>query len=311
MVTRERKDFLCTSTSTRVASRASRSSSSPSPWSSSAFSSPWRPRPGATTRRAQEAQRCRSGGRLRAAQRADAGDGGGDDYRVDVNPATRTLTVRRAPASCSNTVRLEGATVARHRRGFHEHRGASDRAPTSTPRGTASPGRIVIATPGRDRDAHDHRGRTDRPCLDDLSPPPLARLRRSADDEGFSIVEVMVAMLIFAVFAVASLGFVMTSLSATALPHRHGVAKNLDQELLESMRNLPFHIARDRLRPRPDLLDTYYTSTSTPAASTAADRLRRGGRRAGRRQGRPGDRRRSSAASSPGASPATRGSPGA
>ena len=45
--------------------------------------------------------------------------------------------------------------------------------------------------------------------------PTRAAALRS--DDGFSMVEIMVAMLVFAVLAVASLGFVLTSLSATAL----------------------------------------------------------------------------------------------
>jgi type II secretory pathway pseudopilin PulG len=80
------------------------------------------------------------------------------------------------------------------------------------------------------------------------------------------MVEVMVAMLIFAVLAVASLGFVVTSLSATALARTDTVAKNLTQELLESMRNLPY-FTHANVSTVPDLLDTYYTSTSTPAAT--------------------------------------------
>jgi hypothetical protein len=75
----------------------------------------------------------------------------------------------------------------------------------------------------------------------------------------------MVAMLIFAVLAVVSLAFVLASLSATALARTDTVAKNLNQELLENMRNLPFFVHAN-VSTVPDLLDTYYTSTLTPAA---------------------------------------------
>ena len=104
----------------------------------------------------------------------------------------------------------------------------------------------------------------------DLRTCLLARLRPARTDEGFSLVEVMVAMLIFAVVAVASLGFITTSMTATALGRTETVAKNLNQERLEGMRNMPF-FQHANVSVVPDLLDTYYTSTSAPAASTAAD----------------------------------------
>lgn len=98
---------------------------------------------------------------------------------------------------------------------------------------------------------------------------PLARLRRSATDEGFSLVEVLVALLIFGIVAVTALGLLLSALTASNSARLHGVAKNLGQERLEGMRNLPFHIAAT-VSTAPDLLDTYYTSTSTAAASTSA-----------------------------------------
>lgn len=76
-------------------------------------------------------------------------------------------------------------------------------------------------------------------------------------------------MLIFAVIAVASLGFITTGLTATALGRTETVAKNLNQERLERMRNLPY-FQHANVSAVPDLLDTYYTSTSTMASSTTA-----------------------------------------
>ena len=76
-------------------------------------------------------------------------------------------------------------------------------------------------------------------------------------------------MMLFAVMAVASLGFVMTSLSSTALARTDAVAKNLNQQLLESMRNLPY-FTHANVSTVPDLLDTYYTSTLTAASGTEA-----------------------------------------
>jgi prepilin-type N-terminal cleavage/methylation domain-containing protein len=95
--------------------------------------------------------------------------------------------------------------------------------------------------------------------------------RRTPDggDDGFSLVEVLVAMTVFAVVALASLGFLTTALSATALARTEAVAKNLNQERLESMRNLPFY-RHANVSAVPDFLDTYYTTTANPAPSTSA-----------------------------------------
>lgn len=76
-------------------------------------------------------------------------------------------------------------------------------------------------------------------------------------------------MLMFAAVSLASLGFLTTALSATALARTEAVAKNLSQERLEAMRNLPFY-RHANVSAVPDLLDTYYTSTATPAPSTSA-----------------------------------------
>lgn len=94
----------------------------------------------------------------------------------------------------------------------------------------------------------------------------MRRIRRNAEEEGFSLVEVMVAMLVFAVVAVAALGFLTTALSATSVARLEGVAKNIGQERLEGMRNLPFHIAAT-VSTAPDLLDTFYASTAPGAAA--------------------------------------------
>ncbi|MCA1722603.1 MAG: prepilin-type N-terminal cleavage/methylation domain-containing protein, partial [Actinobacteria bacterium] len=96
-----------------------------------------------------------------------------------------------------------------------------------------------------------------------------------AQDGGFTLIEVLVALVIFAIVALASMGFLLTSAAATAAGRMDTTAKNLTQQKLESMRNLPFSIAdtSDASNPQngQDLLDTYYrgTSTSNTAASTS------------------------------------------
>lgn len=99
--------------------------------------------------------------------------------------------------------------------------------------------------------------------------PWADRRAAASEDEGFSLVEVMVAMLIFAIIAVSSLSFITSALTATARSRTETTAKNLGQERLEAMRNLPYSVSASVSAAVPDLLDTYYTSTATAAASTA------------------------------------------
>jgi type II secretory pathway pseudopilin PulG len=80
----------------------------------------------------------------------------------------------------------------------------------------------------------------------------------------------MVAMLIFAIVAMTALSLIVSALSATARARTEGVAKNLGQERLETMRNLPYSVSASVSTSVQDLLDIYYTSTSTAAPNTAS-----------------------------------------
>jgi hypothetical protein len=71
-------------------------------------------------------------------------------------------------------------------------------------------------------------------------------------------------MLLFAALALASLSFLVTGLSATGLARSEAVAKNLNQQRLEGMRNLPFY-RHVNVSTVPDLLDIYYTGTAMTA----------------------------------------------
>ncbi len=96
------------------------------------------------------------------------------------------------------------------------------------------------------------------------------RLASRGTSEGFSLVEVMVAMLIFAIVAMTGLSLIVSALSATGRARTEGVAKNLGQERLETMRNLPYSVSASVSTSVQDLLDIYYTSTSTAAPNTAS-----------------------------------------
>jgi prepilin-type N-terminal cleavage/methylation domain-containing protein len=105
--------------------------------------------------------------------------------------------------------------------------------------------------------------------------------RRRRDDGGFSLVEVLVALTLFGLIGAALLPLLVLSGSAAVSARSHTRAKNLAQERVEVMRQLPFQVDVQN-GPFVDLLDYYFpsrtaaTGTGTgwvPATASAAARL--------------------------------------
>lgn len=96
---------------------------------------------------------------------------------------------------------------------------------------------------------------------------PTSRLRRVTSGEaGFTLVEVMAAMVVFAIVATAVTAMFASGLRASLLTKMETTAKNLSQQRFEGIRNLPFHVDQVAAGNNPpDLLDTYYTNTTTLA----------------------------------------------
>ncbi len=95
----------------------------------------------------------------------------------------------------------------------------------------------------------------------------MLRFHRSAD-AGFTLVELMVAMFIFGLASAATAPLMLKSIDATQTGKLNTQAKNLLQLRVETMRNLPFHVATSA-GPYIDLLDTYFrdaNGTQTNAA---------------------------------------------
>lgn len=91
---------------------------------------------------------------------------------------------------------------------------------------------------------------------------------RANDDGGFSLVEVIVALVIFGLAAAATTPLLLKALDATQTSKLNTQAKNLLQLRVEAMRNLPFHVARTS-GPYIDLLDTYFRDASGAPANRA------------------------------------------
>jgi prepilin-type N-terminal cleavage/methylation domain-containing protein len=96
------------------------------------------------------------------------------------------------------------------------------------------------------------------------------RWRKRGDESGFTLIEVMAAMIVFAIVATGVTAMFASGLRASLLTKMDTTAKNLSQQMFESIRNLPFHIDQVSTGNNPpDLLDTYYT-TSTGSVGRGA-----------------------------------------
>jgi prepilin-type N-terminal cleavage/methylation domain-containing protein len=98
-----------------------------------------------------------------------------------------------------------------------------------------------------------------------------ARGRRGELDNGFTLIEIVVAISIVALAAAGTVPLLIVGMRAATASRLNTQAKNLAQQRMESMRDLQFHVDRQN-GPFVDLLDIYYTNLSTtPATRTRAN----------------------------------------
>ena len=91
--------------------------------------------------------------------------------------------------------------------------------------------------------------------------------RRRRNDDGFTLIEIVVALGLLAIVMTAALPVFVSMLRATAVTKMNTQAKNLAQQRLDQMRNLKFHVDRQN-GPFLDLLDMYYTNATSAGPMT-------------------------------------------
>lgn len=96
------------------------------------------------------------------------------------------------------------------------------------------------------------------------------RLRSGAGDEGFGLVEILIAMTIFAIVSVSTAPMLLGGLRAGRAAQLNLQGKALAQERLEKMRNLPFHVARQNGQYL-DVLDIYFRDLLPSGLLAAGD----------------------------------------
>ena len=96
-----------------------------------------------------------------------------------------------------------------------------------------------------------------------LSPPSP---RGSADDAGFTLIEVVVALVILGLISAALVPVLILGAKAANFGRLNTVAKNLAQQRIETMRSLPFYVAYQNTGPNGqfyDVLDDYYANVDS------------------------------------------------
>jgi prepilin-type N-terminal cleavage/methylation domain-containing protein len=92
--------------------------------------------------------------------------------------------------------------------------------------------------------------------------------RRIGGEGGFSLIEVLVALSVFTVIAIASLGVFVGAARGVQRSRMDTQAKNLTQATMESIRGLPFYLAAS-VSTSPDLFRTYYKGTTSTYNATS------------------------------------------
>jgi prepilin-type N-terminal cleavage/methylation domain-containing protein len=93
----------------------------------------------------------------------------------------------------------------------------------------------------------------------------IARYRAAAAaDDGFTLVEIMAAIVVFALVAGMALAMLLSAIRGGLVSKQDTVGRNLTQAKIEELRNLPFHIDQ-AVSTEYDLLDIYYPNMTGSA----------------------------------------------
>jgi Tfp pilus assembly protein PilV len=99
----------------------------------------------------------------------------------------------------------------------------------------------------------------------------MSWLAKSRDrEDGLTLIEVVTALMIFGFLIAGTSALTLSGIRGLAVSRMDTVGKNLTQERLEKMRNLPYFVSATITGGSPDLFDKYYVNTTTAAATTSS-----------------------------------------
>lgn len=95
-----------------------------------------------------------------------------------------------------------------------------------------------------------------------------ANRRTAGTEEGFTLIEVIVALGLLMTVSLSVLPLLVKSVQAANVAKGNTQAKNLLQERVELMRNLPFHVPYSTGAQYVDLLDIYFHDRQSPSTNS-------------------------------------------
>ena len=86
---------------------------------------------------------------------------------------------------------------------------------------------------------------------------------RKRTEHGFTLIEVLAALLVFSLITLGIVPLLATSMKAASLARTGTVAKNAGLKAMEHARDLPYYISYAAQNKRVDLLDMYFPGITT------------------------------------------------
>ena len=97
----------------------------------------------------------------------------------------------------------------------------------------------------------------------------MTRVSGRGGETGFTLIEVVAALTVFAIMTLGIVPVILTSIRAATLARTYTVGKNAALKSMERVRGLPYYISYSAQPRRVDVLDFYFPSTtSTPPNQT-------------------------------------------
>ncbi|MEA2432976.1 MAG: hypothetical protein QOG54_433 [Actinomycetota bacterium] len=84
-------------------------------------------------------------------------------------------------------------------------------------------------------------------------------------NEGFTLVEILVSMMVFSIVTLGMIPLISASLRSAALARSESVAKAVTEKGMEQIRSLPFYVSSGTTPKAVDVLDFYFPDKTAPA----------------------------------------------
>ncbi|MGH2556314.1 MAG: type IV pilus modification PilV family protein, partial [Actinomycetota bacterium] len=94
----------------------------------------------------------------------------------------------------------------------------------------------------------------------------MSRLRHRSNESGFTLVEVMAALVVFAIITLGIVPLMVSSIRASSLSRSYTKGKNVGIQAMERVRGLPYFISYNTEQRKVDILDLYFPGTGGLAA---------------------------------------------